>query len=49
MDKVLKLENEKYFYFNNTKKDIIMTREEEEYRSNNIHQFSEKIIDSDEV
>ena len=38
------------FYFENTKKDIIMTEEnEEEYRNNNICRFSEKEILSDKV
>ena len=38
------------FYFKNTKKDIIMTQEDEEdYRNNNICQFCEKQIESDKV
>ena len=38
------------FYFNNTKKDIVMTEnDEEDYRSNNICRFCEKEIVSDKV
>ena len=33
------------FYFKNTKKDIIMTQEDEEdYKNNNICRFCEKIL-----
>ena len=47
---VEKLENKMAFYFKNTKKDIIMTEEdEEEFRKNNICRFCEKIIESDKV
>ena len=38
------------FYFKDTKKDIIMTQEDEEdYRNNNICRFCEKTIESDRV
>ena len=38
------------FYFENTKKDSIMTeKDEEDYRNNNICQFCEKNIESDKV
>ena len=38
------------FYFKNTKKDIIMTQEDEEdYKNNYICRFCEKIIESDKV
>ena len=38
------------FFFKNTKKDFVMTEEnEEDYRSNNICQFCEKNIESDKV
>ena len=47
---VIKLENKMAFYFQNTKKDIIMTQEDEEdYRNNNICQFCDKKIESDKV
>ena len=48
--KLKKLENKMAFYFKNTKKDIIMTEEnEEDYRINNICIFCEKEILSDKV
>ena len=38
------------FYFQNTKEDIIMSKnDEEDYRNNNICRFCEKIIESDKV
>ena len=48
VNEVFKLEIEMAFYFKNTKKDIIMTEEDEEdYRNNNICRFCEKeIIDN---
>ena len=47
---VLKLENKMSFCFKNTKKDIIMTEEDEEdYRKNNICRFCEKETLSDKV
>ena len=47
---VLKLENKMAFYFKETKKDVIMTQEDEEdYKNNNICRFCEKIIESDKV
>ena len=50
VDEVIKLENKMTFYFKNTKKDIIMTDEDEEdYESNNICRFCEKEIVSDKV
>ena len=40
---VIKLENKMAFYFKNTKKDIVMTRDdEEEYRNNHICRFCQK-------
>ena len=50
VDEVIKLENKMTFYFKNTKKEIIMTEEnEEDYRNNNICRFCEKFIESDKV
>ena len=50
VDEVTKLENKMAFYFKNTKKDIIMTEEnEEDFRNDNICRFCEKIIESDKV
>ena len=47
---VIKLENKMAFYFKNTKKDIIMTQEDEEdYKNNNICRFCEKNIESDKI
>ena len=47
---VIKLENKMAFYFKNTKKDIIMTQEDEEdFKNNNICRFCEKEILSDKV
>ena len=47
---IIKLENKMAFYFKNTKKDIIMTQEDEEdYKNNNICRFCEKNIESDKV
>ena len=46
----IKLENKMAFYFRKTKKDIIMTEEDEEvFRNNNICRFCEKNIESDNV
>ena len=43
VDEVIKLENKMAFYFKNTKKDIIMTEEDEEdYKNDNICRFCEK-------
>ena len=37
VNEVIKLENKMVFYFKNTKKDIIMTKEdEEEFKNNNV-------------
>ena len=50
VNEVIKLENKMSFSFRNTKKDIIMTKEDEEdYRSNNFGRFCEKEILSDKV
>ena len=47
---VIKLENKIAFYFKNTKKDIIMTEEDEEhYKNNNICRFCEREVLSDKV
>ena len=47
---VIKLENKMAFYFKNTKKDIIMSKgNEEEFKNNNICRFCEKEILSDKV
>ena len=50
VDEVIKLENKMAFYFKNTKKDIIMTEEDEEdFKDDNICRFCEKEILSDKV
>ena len=50
VDEVIKLENKTAFYFKNTKKDIIMTEEDEEnYRNDIICRFCEKNIENDKV
>ena len=50
VDEVIKLENKMAFYFKNTKKDIIMTEEDEkEHRNNNICRFCEKNIECDKA
>ena len=50
VDEVIKLENKMAFYFKNTKKDIIMTDDdEEEFKNDNICRFCEKFIESDKV
>ena len=50
VDEVIKLENKMAFYFKKTKKDINMTKKnEEDYRNNNICRFCEKIIECDKV
>ena len=50
VDEVIKLENKMASYFKNTKKDIIMTKEDEEdYRKNDICRFCEKNIEYDKV
>ena len=47
---IIKLENKMAFYFKNTKKDIIMTQEDEEkYKNNNICRFCEKNVETDKV
>ena len=50
VDEVIKLKNKKAFYFKNTKKDTIVTKEnEEEYKKSIIGTFCEKEIISDKV
>ena len=50
VDEIIKLENKMAFSFKNTKKDIIVTEEnEEDYRNDNICRFCEKFIESDKV
>ena len=50
VNEVIKLENKTAFYSENTKKDIIMTYEDEEdFRNNNISRFCEKNIECDKV
>ena len=50
VNEVIKLENKMTFYFKNTKKDIIMTEDDEEDSKNiNICRFGEKNIDCDKV
>ena len=50
VDEVIKLENKMTFCVKSTKKDIIMTEEDEEdFRNNNICRFCEKNIDYDKV
>ena len=45
VDEVIKLENKMAFYFENTKKDIIMTEEnEEDFRNDNVCRFWKKIL-----
>ena len=47
---VIKIKNKKAFYFKNTKKDIIMTEEDEEdCKNNKICRFCEKNIECDQV
>ena len=48
--KLKKLKNKMAFYFKNTKKDIIMTEEDEEdFKNNNICRFCEKEILYDKI
>ena len=50
VNEAIKLENKMAFYFKNTKKDIIMTEnDEEDFKNNNICRFCEKEIVSDKV
>ena len=50
VDEDIELENKMAFYFKKTKKDIIMTEEnEEDYKNDNICRFCEKNIESDKV
>ena len=49
-EEIIKLENKLAFYFTNTKKDIVMTKEDEEnYKNKNIFRFCEKKILSDKL
>ena len=50
VNEVIKLENKMVFFFKDTKKDIIMTEnEEEDYRNNVICRFCETNIEPDKV
>ena len=50
VDEVIKLENKMTFYFKNTKKDIIMSEEDEEdFKNNNVCRFCENFYESDKV
>ena len=50
VNEVIKLENKMTFFFKNTKKDIIMTEEDEvNFRNNNICRFCENFIETDKV
>ena len=50
VDELLKVEKKLAFDVENTKKDIIMTKkDEEDYRNNNNCRFCEKNIESDKV
>ena len=50
MDEVIKLEYKMNSYFKNTKKDIILTeQDEEDFKNKNNCRFCEKNIESDEV
>ena len=50
VNQVIKSESKMAFYFKNTKKDIVMTEDDEEdYRKNNVCRFCEKEIVSDKV
>ena len=50
VNEIIKLENEMAFYFKNTKKDIVLTEDDEEhYRKSNSCRFCEKEILSDKV
>ena len=50
VNEVIKIEKKMLFNFKNTKKDIIMTGEDEEgFKNNNVYHFCEKIIKADKV
>ena len=49
VNEVIKSEIKMAFYFKNTKKDIIMTEEDEDFKNNNICRFCEKNLKSDKV
>ena len=44
VDEVIRLENKIPFYFKDTKKDIIMTGEYEDFKNNNIFRFCDEIL-----
>ena len=50
VNEVIKLEKKMAFYFKNTKKEIIMTHEDEEdFKNNNVCRFCETFFESDKV
>ena len=50
VDEIIKLENKMTFYFNNTKKDIVLTREDlEDFENCNICRFCGKNMEFDKV
>ena len=50
VNEVVKIEKKMAFYFKNTKKDIIMTKEDEEdFKNNNVCGICVKSIDSDKI
>ena len=50
VDEIVKLENQMNFWFKDTKKDIIMTEEDQQdFENNNICRYCEKYIELDEV
>ena len=50
VDEIIKLENQTNFWFKNTKKDIIMTEEDnQDFEKNNICRYCEKYIETDKV
>ena len=50
VDEIIKLENKMNFWFKNTKKDIIMTEEDQyDFENNNICRYCEKYIETDKV
>ena len=50
VDEIVKLENKMNFWFKNTKKDIIMTEEDQpDFENNNICRFCEKYIEFNKV
>ena len=50
VDDIVKLENKKNFWFKNTKKDIIMTEEDQQdFENNNVCRYCEKYFELDKV